>query len=111
MEFADAWTNDFAYVGARATGTDAGEFVIVGPGWEGALPAGMPVIHAPTTVFSIVGRWAVAGHDLPVVHALQDGLGISELSGGGEPARRPEGVWPYPSPDRGPSPLTPARLW
>jgi hypothetical protein len=100
MQFADAWTNDFAYVGARATGTEAGEFLIVGPGWVGDPPDGMPVIHAPTPVFSIVVRWAVADPaDLPAVHALQDALRISELSGDGEPARRPGGVWPYPSPD------------
>jgi Protein of unknown function (DUF1254) len=100
MQFADAWTNDFAYVGARATGTGAGKFLIVGPGWDGEAPDGMPVIHAPTAVFSIVGRWAVADPaELPAVHALQGALQISELSGGTQPASRPEGVWPYPTPD------------
>ena len=58
MQFGDAWTNNFAYVRARATGSDAGEFLIVGPGWGGEAPDGVPVIRAPTSVFSIVGRWA-----------------------------------------------------
>lgn len=100
MQFVDAWTNDFAYVGTRATGTAAGEFLIVGPGWQGEAADGMPVIHAPTAMFSIVGRWAVAdSSDLPAVHALQDRLMIRALSGSHEPARRAAGVWPYPSPD------------
>jgi hypothetical protein len=100
MQFADAWTNDFAYVGARATGPGADRFLIVGPGWEGEAPDGMVVIHAPTAVFSIVGRWAVAEpSELPAVHTLQDALQISERSSGGQAASRPEGVWPYPLPD------------
>jgi hypothetical protein len=56
MQFVDTWTNDFAQVDARATGTDAGEFLIVGPGWEGEAPDGISVIRAPTKVFTIVGR-------------------------------------------------------
>jgi hypothetical protein len=33
LQFVDAWTNNFAYVGHRATGTDAGSFLLVPPGW------------------------------------------------------------------------------
>ena len=73
LQFVDASTNNFAYVGHRATATDAGDFLLVPPGWSGDTPAGVTVIHFPTTVASIVGRWACAGEpDLPAVHALQD---------------------------------------
>ena len=73
LQFVDAWTNNFAYVGHRATGTGEGDFLLVPPGWDGAPPDGATVIRFPTTVASIVGRWAVASDDdLPVVHALQD---------------------------------------
>ena len=34
LQFVDAWTNNFAYVGQRATGTAAGVFLLVPPGWE-----------------------------------------------------------------------------
>ena len=73
LQFVDAWTNNFAYVGHRATGTGAGDFLLVPPGWSGDTPAGATVIHVPTMVASIVGRWACAGEpDLPAVHDLQD---------------------------------------
>ena len=32
LQFVDAWTNNFAYVGRRATGTAAGTFLLAGPG-------------------------------------------------------------------------------
>ena len=38
MQFIDAWTNNFAYVGHRATGTDAASFLLVAPGWQGEAP-------------------------------------------------------------------------
>src|SRR6476619_7481811 len=75
MQFVDAWTNNFAYVGHRATGTAAASFLLVAPGWDGEAPADATVIRLPTAIASIVGRWAVDGDaDLPAVHALQDGL-------------------------------------
>ena len=72
LQFVDAWTNNFAYVGRRATGTAAGSFLLTPPHWKGSGPAGTSVIEFPTTVGSIVGRWACQGPDeLPAVRALQ----------------------------------------
>ena len=80
LQFVDAWTNNFAYVGRRATGTAAADFWIVAPGFEGDLPDEAAVIHAPTMVAMIVGRWAVAGEDdLPAVHRLQDAMRLTAL--------------------------------
>lgn len=82
LQFVDAWTNNFAYVGTRATGSSAGEFLLVPPGWEDEA-ADEPrdestVIRFPTRVGTIVGRWAVAGEgDLPAVHALQDATALT----------------------------------
>ncbi|WP_197512229.1 DUF1254 domain-containing protein [Tessaracoccus coleopterorum] len=82
LQFVDAWTNNFAYVGHRATGTSAQRFLLVPPGWEGSAPEGVRVIKAPTSVFSIVGRWACTGvDDLPAVHALQDAATLTPLDG------------------------------
>ena len=83
MQFVDAWTNNFAYVGHRATGTAAGSFLLVPPGWEGDAPGDATVIRLPTAVASIVGRWAVDGDaDLPAVHALQDALTLTATAPG-----------------------------
>ena len=80
LQFVDAWTNNFAYVGHRATGTGEGDFLLVPPGWEGQAPADHTVIRFPTTVASIVGRWSVAGDDdLPAAHELQDATTLTPL--------------------------------
>ena len=82
LQFVDAWTDNFAYVGTRGTGNDAGEFLIVPPGWDGDAE-GSTVIHSPTRVASIVGRWSCSGvEDLPAVHALQDATTLTPLDPG-----------------------------
>jgi len=81
LQFIDAWTDNFAYVGHRATGTEAGEYILVAPDWTGEAPAGTTVIRCPTTIVTIVARWAVAGDaDLPTVHALQDQMTLTATS-------------------------------
>ena len=86
LQFVDAWTNNFAYVGHRATGTEEGDFLLVPPGWEGEFPQHHTVIRFPTTVASIVGRWSVASDDdLPTVHLLQDATTLTPVDGGAEP--------------------------
>ncbi|MBC9935920.1 MULTISPECIES: DUF1254 domain-containing protein [unclassified Leucobacter] len=89
LQFVDAWTNNFAYVGHRATGTDAQDFLLVPPGWSGQPVDGAQVIRFPTTVASIVGRWACQGEaDLPQVHALQDATTLTQQ----DPAAAPAGI-------------------
>jgi len=61
LQFVDAWTNNFAYVGRRTTGTAAGSFLLTPPGWEGNAPGGTSLIEFPTNVGTIVGRWACDG--------------------------------------------------
>lgn len=81
LQFVDAWTDNFAYVGTRGTGSGAGSFLLVPPGWEGEPSIdGATVIRFPTRIAIIVGRWACAGEaDLPAVHALQDALQLTQV--------------------------------
>jgi len=92
LQFVDAWTNNFAYIGRRATGTAAGSFLLVPPDWDGAEPRDATVIRFPTAVGSIVGRWAVEGeHDLPAVRALQQRLTLTASGkGDGIPELHPD---------------------
>ena len=84
LQFVDAWTNNFAYVGRRATGTAEGRFLIAPPGWSGTAPDGVPVIPSPTDLAAIVGRIAVDGEDdLPAVAALQPQFTLTPLDGNG----------------------------
>jgi len=76
----DMWTDVFANPGKRTTGTDAKDFVITGPGYTGDLPAGLPVIAAPTPYVWIIGRTQTNGPaDYPAVHKVQDGYSITPL--------------------------------
>lgn len=80
LQFIDAWTDNFAYIGHRATGTEAADYLLVPSEWTGDAPQDVTVIRFPTTVASIVGRWAVSSEDdLPAVHALQDEMTLAAL--------------------------------
>ena len=90
LQFVDAWTNNFAYVGRRATGTAAGCFLLVPPGWKPDAPDGARVIEFPTNVATIVGRWACDGlADLDAVHALQGELSLEPYGTPAPPAGLP----------------------
>lgn len=83
LQFVDAWTNNFAYVGHRATGTAAGVFLIAPPGDHPDTGDGIPVIASPTVIATIVGRWAVSGaDDLREVRDLQAGLTLAPTGDG-----------------------------
>ncbi|HYA69145.1 MAG TPA: DUF1254 domain-containing protein [Acidimicrobiales bacterium] len=82
LQFVDAWTNNFAYIGHRATGTAAGSFLLLPPHGGDQGNSDLPTIRFPTTVATIVGRWAVAGSDdLPAVRALQARLVLTPVTG------------------------------
>jgi hypothetical protein len=84
LQFVDAWMNNFAYVGHRATGTEAGSFLLVERDWAGERPSRVRVIRFPTNIATIVGRWAVDGEaDLPNVVELQERLTLTPTTPGG----------------------------
>jgi len=81
LEMLDAWTNVFTSIGARTTGTKEGDFSIVGPGWKGVLPQGIPIIYAPTNTVWIINRIQTNGpKDYQFVHDLQDKHILTPLS-------------------------------
>ena len=99
LQFTDAWTDNFAYIGRRATGTAEAEYLLTDRDYDGPVPDGMTVVAAPTGVFTIGGRVQVNGEaDLPAVHALQDQFTLTPLAvGTGGPA--PAEVAGVPKPD------------
>jgi len=50
----DGNTFNYGYIGSRATGPEAGDYLIVGPGWKGEKPAGIKQVFQSTTGFSLV---------------------------------------------------------
>lgn len=99
LQFVDAWTNNFAYIGRRATGTPEAEFLLVDSDYAGDAPDEMRMVRAPSGVFVIVGRLQVDGDaDLPAVHELQDGFTLTPLSVR-QGARAPQPAAGIPAPD------------
>ncbi|MET0579643.1 MAG: DUF1254 domain-containing protein, partial [Ilumatobacteraceae bacterium] len=82
LQFVDVWSNNVAYVGRRATGTAAADWLIAPVGYAGDVPPGTRLIEMPTDVAVIVGRVQVDGAaDLPAVHALQDRFVLAPAAG------------------------------
>ena len=81
----DFYTNPFAHIGQRLTGTAARSFVITPPGWQGQLPAALDApgarIEAPTRWLWVIGRILVDGpQDVAAVNHLQDGFAVRPLA-------------------------------
>jgi hypothetical protein len=87
----DMWTDVFAAPGARTSGTSAGNFAIVPPGWNGSLPRSVERIDAPTLDLWIIGRTQTNGvKDYDAVHKIQDGYKLTLLADWGKTPRKPE---------------------
>lgn len=79
-EFLDDWTNVFASVGSRTTGTAERDFLITGPGWHGAVPYRLPIVYAPANTVWVLGRMQTDGpRDYPLVNALLQGFLLAPL--------------------------------
>ena len=86
LQLLDMWTDSFAGVGKRTTGTATGNFAVVGPSWLGELPQGLQRINAPTPFVWVIGRTRTDGpQDYDAVHKVQDGYKITLLSQWGKP--------------------------
>jgi hypothetical protein len=75
------WQELEHYVGRRTTGTKAGKFLIVPPGWKGTVPAGMKRLDVSTNKVWLWGRLQVKqGEDTAPVLALQKQFSVAPLS-------------------------------
>ncbi len=82
VQFTDPFDVDFAYVGTRTTGTQAGDYLITGPGWKGQVPGGMAQISSPNNSVLVLGRVLVySDGDLPTAYGLAKQIQLTPLSG------------------------------
>lgn len=71
---------NFAYVGKRTTGTEAGDYLMSGPGWKGAVPQGMAQIASPKNSVLVFGRVFVeSDSDLPTAYGLAKQIQLTPL--------------------------------
>jgi len=82
VQFTDPWGTVFAYVGRRTTGTQAGDYLISGPGWQGTVPAGVTQqIVAPDNTILLIGRTLVeSDSDLATAYGLAKQIQVTPLS-------------------------------
>jgi hypothetical protein len=83
VQFTDPSKNtNFAYVGKRATGTQAGDYLVSGPGWNGQVPSGMPQISSPNNSVLVFGRVLVlSDSDVATAYDLAKQIQLTPLSG------------------------------
>src|SRR6267143_78750 len=55
VQLEDGNTYNYGYIGSRATGTEPGDYMVVGPDWKGATPPGIKKVFQSTTQFSVAG--------------------------------------------------------
>ncbi|MFT4174150.1 MAG: DUF1254 domain-containing protein [Rhodocyclaceae bacterium] len=83
----DAWMRPVASFGTRANARDAGRYAVIGPDWQGTLPAGFKAIRSPTAMVWLHGRVQSFGKDdRDAVNAIQDAWQLKPLSAWGQPA-------------------------
>jgi hypothetical protein len=82
VQFTDPSKNtNFAYVGTRTTGTQAGDYLIAGPGWKGRVPGGMKQISSPNKSVLVIGRVLVeSDSDLATAYDLSKHIQLTPLN-------------------------------
>jgi hypothetical protein len=82
VQLVDGNTYNYGYIGTRATGTRAGSYMVVGPGWAGEKPAGIDKVFQSTTPFSfaVIRTQLYNPADMPNVEKVQAGYRAQPLS-------------------------------
>lgn len=82
IQLIDLYTHNFNYIGSRTTGNDGGQFLIVGPGWDGEAIDGITkVIRCETDLMLAVYRTQLFNSDdIENVKVIQDSYKVQPLS-------------------------------
>ena len=88
------WTDVFASIGKRSTGTGPGNFLIAGPNWQGTAPANIKQTFKCNTRYAwALGQTQANGpKDFPAVIAIENGYKLTPLSAWGKPYTPPTDV-------------------
>jgi hypothetical protein len=78
----DGNTYNYGYIGTRATGSEAGDYMVVAPDWKGATPPGIKKVFRSSTQFSlaIYRTQLFSPDDLDNVKKVQAGYKVQTLS-------------------------------
>jgi hypothetical protein len=78
----DGNTFNYGYIGSRATGSDAGDYLVVGPNWQGVTPPGIKKVFQSSTQLSAAAyrTQLFNAADMPNVEKVQAGYKVQTLS-------------------------------
>ncbi len=86
----DAWTDVLADPTTRIAGSSPADYALIGPRWNGTLPAGLRAVRSSTDDVWILARTRARSDDSPdAITAIQRGYRIVPLSRYGEAAFQP----------------------
>lgn len=82
VQLIDMYTFNYGYMGSRATGNDAGCYMVAGPDWKGETPAAIKqVFHSATQFSAAAYRTQLFGpKDMSNVQKIQAGYKVQPLS-------------------------------
>ncbi|PXX56447.1 Uncharacterized conserved protein [Pseudomonas sp. LAMO17WK12:I10] len=82
VQLIDGNTYNYGYIGSRTTGNGSGNYMVVGPDWKGAVPAGIDKVFYSTTPFTVAGYRTQLFNpkDMPNVMKVQSGYKVQPLS-------------------------------
>lgn len=82
VQLCDGNTFNYGYIGTRATGSEAGNYMVVGPGWKEVTPPGIKEVFNSSTQFSmaIFRTQLFNPADMPSVIKIQSGYKMQPLS-------------------------------
>ena len=82
VQLVDGNTFNFGYIGSRATGNGAGDYLVVGPEWRGETPGGIKQVFRSSTEFAlaIYRTQLLNPADMPNVIKVQAGYQARPLS-------------------------------
>jgi len=78
----DGNTYNYGYIGTRATGSEPGDYLVVGPEWTGSTPLGIKKVFRSGTQFSLAGyrTQLFNPEDIDNVKKVQAGYKVQTLS-------------------------------
>jgi hypothetical protein len=82
VQLIDGNAYNYGYIGSRATGSEAGDYLVTGPDWKGETPVGVKDVFNSTTPFALtVFRTQLFNaDDMPNVVKVQAGYKAQPLS-------------------------------
>jgi hypothetical protein len=82
VQLIDGNVYNYGYIGSRATGNEAGDYLVVGPDWKGEKPAGIRKVFHSTTPFglTVIRTQLFNAQDMPNVVKVQAGYKAQPLS-------------------------------